>query len=280
MKQSFYLSAIAICISGMLSAQQFTKQSIQKPNTYKANYFDVSVTMGIPMDEFSNTTTSLPFGLTFNYLHQPSTRSPILFGGGLTYLSAGSKTIKQTLSADIKVGNTVIDQLNIPLEFRVGNSILNGHAMMRIQAHSETIKPYFDLLAGFNYLWTSTSLYDRSNQNYFQSKNNNNLIYSKNQQSSITWSAGAGAGIQARLGKNTYLNIGANYMLGGSVKYFDRNQVKNWDIQLNPSAAANAYTEGTLTENDISVNAIPKRSFTNMLMANAGVTVIIGNASK
>ena len=117
------------------------------------------------MDAFANTSTSLPFGFTFNYLHQPSTCSPIHFGGGLTPLSAGSKTIKETLSADIKVGNTRIDQLNIPLEFRIGNSIFHRQPLMRIQAHNKILKPYIDFLAGFNYLWTSTTLHNRSNQN-------------------------------------------------------------------------------------------------------------------
>jgi hypothetical protein len=151
---------------------------------------------------------------------------------------------------------------------------------MRIQAHSTTVKPYADVLAGFNYFWTSTSLYDNSNQNYFQTQNDNNRVYSKNQQSSLAWSLGAGAGIMAKLGKATYLNLGATYMLGGKVSYYDRDQIRNWSIQLNPNATSSIVGEGTLDENDISVDAIPKKSISTMLMANAGVTFILGSTDK
>jgi len=88
-----------------------------------ANYFDLNLDVGIPQQNFADTTTSLPASVNLNILYQPDTRMPFQFGGGLAFLSAGNKTINKNLTADIIVGTTLIDQLVIPLEFRILNNI-------------------------------------------------------------------------------------------------------------------------------------------------------------
>ncbi|MEX1188030.1 MAG: hypothetical protein WED33_02160 [Bacteroidia bacterium] len=252
------------------------RPQVKKPPPPKQQGFiDLSLTMGVPMESFAETTTSLPFGFTFNYLYQPYTRNPIAFGGGITYLSAGSRSIDKNLTADITVGNTLIDQLVIPLEFTIRNQIVNGHVMMRVQGHNKYFKPYLDILGGFNYFWTSTALYDRSPESYFDT-DDNNRIFQKRQASDITWSAGGGVGFMARLGSSVYLNLGANYMFGGKVNYYDRDQIEEWNIELNASAAFNPnQSEQPLNEDDVNVDAFPKSSRTHMIFANLGVTFLL-----
>ena len=258
-----------VCFSQVNNAANARKNIASNSSS---NYLDLTLTMGIPMDEFASTTSSLPFGFTLNYLHQPRTRLPFLYGGGFTYLSAGTNTINKTLTADITLGSVLIDQLRIPLEFNIRNQIVNGHLMMRIQGNHPTVKPYFDLLGGFNYFWTGTTLYDRSAENYFNT-DDKDRIFHKNQLSRITWSAGAGLGVCAKLNKSTFLNLGATYMYGGKLDYFDRNQINEWDIELNSSTILSQNDkEGSLNSNNIDVDAFPKRSLTNMLFAQAGVT--------
>lgn len=258
-----------VCFSQVNNAANARKNIASNSSS---NYLDLTLTMGIPMDEFASTTSSLPFGFTLNYLHQPRTRLPFLYGGGFTYLSAGTNTINKTLTADITLGSVLIDQLRIPLEFKIRNQIVNGHLMMRIQGNHPTVKPYFDLLGGFNYFWTGTTLYDRSAENYFNT-DDKDRIFHKNQLSRITWSAGAGLGVCAKLNKSTFLNLGATYMFGGKLDYFDRNQINEWDIELNSSTILSQNDkEGSLNSNNIDVDAFPKRSLTNMLFAQAGVT--------
>jgi hypothetical protein len=249
------------------------KNKADKPRF--SQYIDLTLTMGIPMEGFANTTTSLPFGLTFNYLYQPQNRLPFAFGGGLTYLSAGSRTVNKDLTADITVGNTLIDQLIIPLEFRISNQILNTHAVFRTQATGKYFRPFFDIYAGFSYFWTSTSLFDRSDQGFFRTTNDNNLIFRQTQSSSITWNLGAGAGFQAFVGRNTYINLNASYMLGGAVDYYDKSQIDTWNIQLNSSSFNPTETDQELNKDDVDFNAIPKRSRTPMIFASAGVTFLL-----
>lgn len=273
-----FMSKILFSIMSLLVPCSLFSQArpqIQKPVAPKQqNFIDLSLTMGIPMESFAETTSSLPFGLTFNYLHQPYTRNPFVFGGGITYLSAGSRSVNRNLTADITVGNTLIDQLIIPLEFKISNQILNGHAIMRIQGPGKYFKPYMDLLAGFNYFWTSTTLYDRSPESYFET-DDNNRIFRKTQSSDITWSLGAGIGFMAKVGSSVYLNLGANYMLGGKVDYYDRDQIEQWNIELNSSAFVPNQSEQSLNEDDVDVEAFPKSSRTHMIFANVGVTFLM-----
>ena len=265
----FLVSFSVICHAQVNNMANTNKNTIANKS---ANYLDLTLTMGIPMAEFASTTSSLPFGFSLNYLHQPTTQLPFLYGGGFTYLSAGTNTINKTLTADITLGSVLIDQLRIPLEFNIRNQIVNGHLMMRIQGNHSIVKPYLDLLGGFNYFWTGTTLYDRSAENYFDT-DDKDRIFHKNQLSRITWSAGAGLGVCAKLNKSTFLNLGATYMLGGKLDYFDRNQINEWDIELNSSTVLSQNDkEGSLNSNNISVDALPKRSLTNMLFAQAGVT--------
>jgi hypothetical protein len=249
----------------------------QPPKKRSNTYGDLNLTMGIPMYNYKETTTSLPFGGTFNILHQPSRHIPILFGGGITYLHAGGQRVNETLTAEITANGIPIqgfEPLVIPLEFRMNNHILNGHAMVRFQAPLRYVKPYIDILGGFNALWTSTAVYDNSPQRYFTTTNDNNLIDRQTQQSAFTWSAGFGAGFYIFLNEDTYLNLNASYLGGGWARYFDKKQVQSWDVQLSVSSPTPG--EGSLNADNINVNTIPKNSRTDMLYAQLGLGLNFG----
>lgn len=246
----------------------------QPPKKRSNTYGDFNLSMGIPMYNFKETTTSLPFGGTFNVLHQPSNHIPLLFGGGLSYLHAGGQRIDKVLTAEFTSNGVPIPgfpPLYIPLEFRMNNHILNGHAMVRFQAPLRYIKPYLDILGGFNYLWTNTSVYDNSPERYFTTTNDNNLIDRRTQLSSFTWSAGFGAGFYIYLNEETYLNFNASYLGGGWARYFDKKQVQSWDVDI--SLSSQTPSEGSLNADNINVNTIPKYSRTDMLYAQLGLGV-------
>jgi hypothetical protein len=274
-----FLGASLLMFSLNSFAQPGSKMTTKKKGPSTATYFDVNLNMGIPMEDFANTTSSLPFGFTMNVLYQPNTRAPFQFGGGLAFLSAGSRTINKNLTADILLGTTVIDQLVIPLEFKIRNNIVNGHAMIRIQPSFGAVRPYLDIVGGFNYFWTNTSLYDRSDQNYFTT-DDKNRIFSKSQASDITWSAGGGVGLMARLNEQMFLNFSATYMFGGQVDYYDKDQIAAWDIELNTSVVPSNVESVSLQGNDVNINALPKRSKTDMLMAQIGITFPMNSAPK
>ncbi len=257
----------------------------QAPKKRSSTYGDLNLSMGIPMYNYKETTTSLPFGGTFNIVHQPSRHVPILFGGGISYLHAGGQRVNETLTAEITANGLPIqgfEPLVIPLEFRMNNHILNGHGMVRFQAPLRYVKPYIDILGGFNYLWTSTAVYDNSPERYFTTTNDNNLIDRQTQQRSFTWSAGFGAGFYIQLNNDTYLNLNASYLGGGWARYFDKKQVQSWDVQLSVSSPTPG--EGSLNADNIDVNTVPKNSRTDMLYAQLGLGFNFGgrggNAAK
>lgn len=263
---SFFLLS---CISVVVFAQPANnKKSAAKPRR-SSTFGDFSANLGIPMYSFAETSSSTPFGINFNIIHQPRSRVPVLFGGGIAYLHAGGNRVDRLLTADITAGNILIDQLSIPLEFRMNNHILNGHGLVRFQAPGKFFKPYIDIVGGFNYLWTGTAVYDRSPERFFATEDNG-LITRKTQESSLTWAAGFGAGVFIYLSPDLFLNINATYMGGGWAKYYDRNQISNWDVQLNVNGVSDVQA-GSLGDDALNVNAFPKNSRTDMIYAQIGV---------
>lgn len=236
-----------------------------------ANYLDLTLTMGIPMAEFAETTSSLPFGFSMKYNHQPSVKLPFLYGLGFSYLSAGSKSIQETETINIYAGGVIIDQFQIPLEFAIRNQIINGHLNFRIQGNNPIVKPYIDFLGGFNYFWTNTTLYDRSGQNFFDT-DDRNRIFQKTQLGNFTWSAGSSVGVSAHLKNATFLNVSAGYLFGGRLNYYDKNQIEDWDISIN--ANNQNPSNGSYDSNNVTnTSALAKRSKTDMLLVQAGIYV-------
>ena len=235
-----------------------------------ANYFDLTLTMGIPMAEFGETTSSLPFGFSMKYNHQPNVKLPFLYGLGFSYLWAGSKSIQETVPVIINAGGVNIDEFQIPLELAIRNQIVNGHLNFRIQGNNPIVKPYIDFLGGFNYFWTNTTLYDRSGQNFFDT-DDRDRIFQKTQLGNFTWSAGSSVGVSAHLNKATFLNVSAGYLLGGRLNYYDKNQINDWDISIN---ANQGPSNGSYNSDNVNnTSALAKRSKTDMLLVQAGISV-------
>jgi hypothetical protein len=86
-----------------------------------------------------------------------------------------------------------------------------------------------------------------------------------------------------KLNAQLFLNISASYISGGQVNYYDKNQIADWDIELNPSVATSEVGENSLNGNDVNINALPKRSKTDMLMIQMGISLplnLTSSASK
>jgi hypothetical protein len=264
-----FFSLVVFCVATTALIAQPNNNKKPAPKHRSTTFGDFSANLGIPMYSFAETSSSMPFGLNFNIIHQPTSRVPILFGGGIAYLHAGGNRVDRLLTADITAGNIIIDQLSIPLEFRMNNHILNGHGLVRFQAPGKYFKPYIDLVGGFNYLWTGTAVYDRSPQRFFAT-DDNGLITRKTQESSFTWAAGFGAGAFIYLNPDLFLNINATYMGGGWARYYDKNQINNWDVQLNVNGASDVQS-GSLGDDALNVNAFPKNSRTDMIYAQIGI---------
>ncbi len=254
-------------------AQNNTQNNKELKRPHYTGYFDLNLNMGIPMQEYGTATTSIPFGFNLSYMHQPNRKVPLLIGGDLGYLGVGSKTNNRTLTSDITANGVLIDRLEIPLRFVINNNLLASHLKLRFLSPTEYVKVYIDGIGGFNYLWTATAVYDKSEQHYFtkNGQNDNGLIRRKTQLQSLTYSAGAGVGLLIQLEPNFFLNMAAHYAFGGRANYYDNSQIKNWNIGLNTSGYSPNQSGGTLTDSDLTVDATPKRSKTDMLLIQLGV---------
>lgn len=264
------LLTLLLCDVKAQTTKPSTKKKVKLPP--HTGYFDLNLQMGVPMQEYSTATQSLPFGFNFGYMHQPSRYVPLLIGGDFSYMSVGTNTIDRALTADITANGVLIDQLFIPLQFQINNNLITSHLKLRFLAPTKYVKPYIDGIGGFNYLWTGTQVFDRSQQQFFARNNNNDngLITRNTQLQSFTYSAGAGTGLLFQLKPNFYLNVGVCYAFGGRANYYDNSQIQNWDIQLNTSGYNPNQTNGAFKDSDLYVDAIPKRSKTDMLLIQLG----------
>lgn len=273
MHLKLHLLITLLVLHSAAMAQSGSNNKKKKLPTH-TGYFDINLQMGVPMQEYSTATSSLPFGFNLGYIHQTNRNIPLLIGGDFSYMSVGSKTINRTLTADITANGVLLDQLIIPLQFKINNNLLTSHLKLRFLSPTDYVKFYADGIGGFNYLWTGTEVYDRSDQQFFARNNNNDngLISRKTQQQSFTYSAGAGGGFMFQLKPNMYLNVGVHYAFGGRASYYDNSQIQNWDIQLNTSGYNPNQTNGTFKDSDLYVDAIPKRSKTDMLLIQLGLS--------
>jgi hypothetical protein len=267
-----FLCVLLVSLFAFTIADAQNRPPARKPKgpTY-GSWLSTNLSLSMPMNDYRASTGSIPFGLNVSWVYQPSVKTPLAIGLNLGFLSVGNKTIDRALTADITANGVLLDQLYIPLRFEIQNSIFQAHLNGRFIAPTNTVKPYIDGLAGLNYLWTSTSVYDRSEQRYFQT-NDDGLITKKTQEDDITYSVGAGGGLMIQLGRKTHLNIGAHYLFGGTAQYYDRSQIEEWDIQLNVSGVGQGSGQGTFEPGDLTYGAVPKRSRTDMLMMQAGLT--------
>jgi hypothetical protein len=69
-----------------------------------------------------------------------------------------------------------------------------------------------------------------------------------------------------------YLNLGVHYAFGGRANYYDNSQIQNWDIQLNTTGYNPNQTNGAFKDDDLTVDATPKRSKTDMLLIQVGLS--------
>lgn len=237
--------------------------------------FDISFYMGIPINDYAKNTDALGFGGKGSFYIPFGPKAPVSIGIGFGGLFFGSNAQYINEELQISAGNTVIGTIPVNLEARTNNWMLNGLVSLRFKAPLQYVQPYADLIGGGSYLYTRTVLYDRSDRGIFTS-DEDDVINSNTLESSFTYNYGAGAGFLIRLADVVYLNVGATYLKGGKADYFDKEQTAQWDIQFTGSGT---FDPNNLDSDDVRLNSAgePKRSATDMIQANLGVTIKIGN---
>ncbi len=231
----------------------------------------LGLVVGIPQNEFRESTRAEGYGLNL-YALFPLGTEVINFGGQIDYMIYGLNAQNKTLRADITSGSTTIGSLDIPLRIINTNSIFGMHAIMRITAPTEGVRPYFEGLFGFRYISTSTRIEDNSDNGFWSNNDDedDNTIVRKTNLGDFVMSYGGGAGLQLKMGENAYLDLRGYYLLGGKAQYYDADDTRKWTVEF--TDLSTNYDPDNLDPNDFSIASQPKESTTDMLMVQLGAT--------
>jgi len=231
-------------------------------------YAELNLGVAIPMQDFRANTDATGVGGQLNLLVPVGRQlSNLYLGLGGGYIVYGQNRQNEDLRAEITANGQLIDQLIIPLEVRTTNNIINGHALLRVQADSAFLVPYIQGNLGFRRIATDTRLYDRSDEGFFVDNADNDLITTQNNLSDWVFSYGGGAGLHFNFSSSVCVTLSANYLLGGRAEYYDADDTEQWAIEFTGSN----YDSGELSGEDLQVEAAPRESRTDMLFVEIGL---------
>lgn len=239
----------------------------QRANTSNAFFFGLGFDIGIPKNDFSEINDNVAFGGGFDFFYQPSVKIPILIGADFAFMNNGYKMDRQTLTADIVAGGTVIQTLYFPMRIETSNTISTGHLDLRFLSPTKYFKPYLDAFIGFNNFSTNTEVWDESEE-YYLSEEDNPLITRANQNSSWTYNYGGAVGLMVEINPNILINARVAYQLGGKAEYYVKDDIEEWELVFNTIPTSQDDVSG----DDIDISAIPKESKTDMILGTLGVT--------
>lgn len=246
--------------------QGLKAQTTIAPET-SALYFNINFNLGVPIGEYKTYNDEIAPGGGFDILFQPHVKVPLLVGFNMAFMSGGSQIQRETLTADIVAGNTVIETLYFPMRVETYNTIIGGNVSLRVQAPTNFVKPYVEGLVGFNYFGTNTSVYDESEE-FYLSEADNPLITSSNQNSDWTYSFGGAAGMLIQINESIFIDVRAAYRLGGNAQYYVEDDIEDWELVFNTVPTEPDDFE----DDDLSISAIPKESKTDMIVGTIGLT--------
>jgi len=241
---------------------------------------DINFAMGFPVGEFGKTTNDAGFGADFGVYFPVSKRANwIKVGPQFMVLGTGSNTQRETQQIEISLGGQVIDVIELPLRIVTSNSLIGGHAVLRANApiNNPYFEPYLQGMIGFRRLATTVRIYDESDEGYFD-PNEDGEISNTTPIEDWVFSYGGGGGVQIRLGKFIFLNLGALFLLGGEAEYYTKEDIRNFQFNF----VGNNYTPSNpnLNVDDFDLDATPSKSKTPMVQGNVGITILFSPEMK
>lgn len=223
--------------------------------------------VGVPQNDFRLATEAEGYGLNLTVMGKLGTQV-VTFGGNINYMIYGLSTQNETLEAEITAGGSVIDSWSIPLRMTNTNGIFGMHGIMRITAPTKVVRPYIEGLFGFRYIHTTTKIED---VDYFWTDpDESNVLIRRTNLDDWILSYGGGGGLQFQLKESMYLDFRAYYLLGSEAEFYDASDTEQWEIEFNSDPST--YDRNTLDQDDLTIAPNPKRSTTDMIMFQLGIT--------
>jgi hypothetical protein len=185
--------------------------------------FGLDFNMGFPQNAFNDHIDGDSLGGSAYFIFNIP-RSPVYIGASFSILIYGSQTRSEPFSETIQ---------EVYVDVTTRNSILLSHLFARVMPQKGRLRPYFEALVGFNYLWTETGVYDQS------SNVEGRKIASNVNHDDFAFSYGAGCGVVFRLysnRRNTFsvnLDTGIRYLRGKEAEYMTEDSIvrKNNNVE-------------------------------------------------
>ncbi len=166
---------------------------------------------GLPQGDFDDQVEKDAYGIGGQFLWTPN-RSPFGIGLSLAFMNYGRETRREPFSTTIP---------DVTVEVETTNNLLNGHILFRTQLPKGDIRPYGDLLFGFNYFFTETSIQDADgiSEEIASTTNFDDAV--------LSYGAGGGLLIRVYSGRrNTvFIDLGARYLFGGEAEYLEKGSI-------------------------------------------------------
>ncbi|MFN1834661.1 hypothetical protein AB2B38_005310 [Balneola sp. MJW-20] len=188
--------------------------------------FGAGLSYGIPMGDFSDALESDPVGGNF-YVTFPAGKLPFDIGVELGIMTYGDDSRKENFNSQIP---------DVQVEVFRSYNIMTGNLLVRYQIDAGRITPYIDGLAGFNYMFTKTSVR--------QSDNTAALASSVNRDDAAL-NYGGGLGVKFDVfkiaNKQVRMNINGRYLFSDEITYLNDGEL----IVQNGTVAENTTTSDT-----------------------------------
>jgi len=247
-KKRFIQTGLFVCLVMMIIGFQ--------PGYAKNFQGTLTFNMGFPQEEFQENVDRVALGIQLGGNYRLG-HSPFLIGAEIGVMTYGRDKRVEYVSNFPDINS------NLGIDVVHDYNMVQGGVYLRFQPqHRGIVKPYLDILAGLNYIYTSTSIpTDYYYDDYYGwgSHSSYHDEYSKTNYDDTSFYYGIGAGFQVPLYR-TYpgrrspgllLDVRARYTRGGEATYL---------------------TKGSIIVDNTKVTYIISKSHTDLIVLQAGVT--------
>lgn len=174
-----------------------------------------SVLVGLPQNGFHTQINGAGIGMGF-FAGVADRRSPVLVGADLGFLIYGYERRSEPFSYTIP---------DVWVDVVTSNNIALAHFLVRVRPPAGPIRPYFDALMGFKYLFTTTQI---ENEWYYDEP----IATSTNfDDAAVSYGLGGGidinlAGGRGRGRPGVMLHAGVRYLFGGPAEYLREGSIR------------------------------------------------------
>ncbi len=173
--------------------------------------------VGSPQREFRKNVDNVGFGIAGNIGFAPE-GTPVMLGLEFGFMNYGSTDRREPFSTTIP---------DVFVNVSTTNNFILGHAILRLQPNTGSLRPYLQGMVGFNYLFTETKI-ENINVPGQEVASSNNL-------SDGAFSYGAGAGVLIWVYSpaegdglsDIFVDLGARYVFGGEAEYLKEGSIRS-----------------------------------------------------